>query len=65
MPARSKIQRSLSLKVVKEKFMKAKGKLSVIRTLGSGFGGNNGDNGANSMSNEIQRRLNEVSVILP
>ena len=65
MPARGKIERSLSLKVVKEKFMKAKGKLSVIRTLGSVFGGNNGDNGANSMSDEIQRRLNEVSVILP
>ena len=53
------MKRSLSAQNVKEKFIKAKGKLNVIRTLGNAFGGSNND--VKSIIDELQQKLNNVS----
>ena len=52
------MKRSLSTQDVKEKFIKAKGKLNVIRTLGNMFGGASND--VESMVDELQQKLNDV-----
>ena len=54
-----RMKRSLSAQNVKEKFIKAKGKLNVIRTLGNAFGGSNND--VKSIIDELQQKLNNVS----